>query len=117
MPRVIIPVVNLSRSKQLLGALGTEVAGDATNDHYFINDGRTFLIARNSGVTTRTLEAVIAQTVDGVTPAVKSYSILSGEHAVLGPFPPSVYNDASGFCNVNIDHAEIKFQAWSLPTT
>lgn len=115
MPRTAITVGTVSRAKQLIGASGTEVSGDATNDHEFANDGNTILLIRNSGVTTRTLEVVIQQQVDGVTPAVKSYSVLSSEHWILGPFPPAFYNTSGGLCQVNIDHAEIKFQAWSVP--
>jgi hypothetical protein len=115
MPRTNVPVTSTSRTKFLLGASGTEVSGDSANNHDFANDGKTLLLLRNSGVTTRVCTVITQPTVDGEAVADKSVSLLNGEHAVVGPFPPNVY-DSAGRVQVDVPHAEVKLQAISLGT-
>ena len=113
MARVDIPVEAISRTLTLIGSGGAEVTGDAANEHDFTNDGNTILVVRNSGVTSRTVEIVVQQTVDGQTPAVKSLTLANAAHFVVGPFSPTWYNVA-GKVQVNVDHAEVMFQALSV---
>ena len=69
MPRVAVPVQRNFRSgTERIDAGGTsEVAGDAGNGHYFVNDGTTVLWVRNAGGTPRLVTISFAAKVDGQT--------------------------------------------------
>jgi hypothetical protein len=74
-----------------------DATGIASTDTYqFANDGRTIVIAKAD--TTANLTLDIERTLDGqsVTDPVVA---LTTDWKVLGPFPPAIYNDASGFCS------------------
>ena len=113
MARVDIPVEAMSRTLTLIGSGGSEVTGDAANEHDFDNDGNTVLVVRNAGSTSRTVEIVVQQTVDGQTPPVKSLTLANAAHFVVGPFSPTAYNIA-GKVQVNVDHTEVRLQALSV---
>lgn len=88
-------------------ALPTETNGDATNQHYFNNTGKTKMHARNSGAGARTVTIYISRTVAGksVTPIIKS--IPAGETHVFGPYDQ---NDFGTTVNVDVEHAEVKLR-------
>jgi len=119
MPRVEITPADLVRTGTGIGAAGTEVTGDATNQHMFLNNGREFLLARNSsGATTRNVTLVPAQTVDGQAVAGIGIAVLLSSTKVIGPFPPGIYNQISGAdigkCYFNVDHADLRFQVFRV---
>ena len=116
MPRVDIPVVITDRSATptIIGANGSETAGDATNEMEFVNDGKTLLLMRNSGATLRNWELVTQASPDGHSIPVRTGTLAAGDHKVLGPFAPGLYNDSTGKVQINIDHLEVEFQAISL---
>lgn len=114
MPRVLVPVEQLDRDGVLIGALGTEVTGDASNNHYFKNTGKETLSARNSGATTRTVTIAFGPTVDSKTVPARTITLLANEHKQAGPWPEGLYDQVSGteqgFCHVDVDHAEVMLQ-------
>lgn len=84
--------------------LPTETTGDATNNHYFHNTGKTRLLIRNSGATGRLVTVHVARTVagQGVTPVTKT--IAAGATEYFGPYS---VNDFGSVVNVDVAHAEL----------
>lgn len=71
------------------------VVSDATNNHYIAaNNGRIFLRVENVGVTSRTITVQTPGTVDGLAISDLTVSLAAGDVKYIGPFPPSVYNQA-----------------------
>ena len=73
-------------------------AGDATNDHVFINDGNTIIIVKNGGG-----GAVQVTVVEQPEPLLgrssatgTQLSVDAGEEAVIGPLAAAGYNIKSG---------------------
>src|SRR6476659_1893090 len=101
MPRVAIPIPDAVRTGTALGAAGTEVTGDASNNHIMSNDGNVVLLARNSAATaTRNVTLVIAQNaIDGQTVSNPSVAVPINSSKIIGPFPTSIYNNLSGADN------------------
>ena len=73
------------------------------NGFRFLNDGATLLyVANDAGALVLGFE--FQPTVDGVAdPDVKPVTVVAAEIWIMGPFPTRWYNDASGYCDVQID--------------
>lgn len=84
--------------------LPTETTGDAVNNHYFRNTGKTRLFVRNTGAGARIVTIYVSKTVSGqsVTPITKS--LAAGTTEVFGPYPVS---DFGSTVNVDVAHAEL----------
>ncbi|MFV8127529.1 hypothetical protein [Streptomyces syringium] len=112
MPRVNVPVTSITRTGV---APATEVNGDATNNHSLDNNGSTWIEVRNSGSTVaRTMSAVYANTVDGQTVPAKTYSIPTSSTRRIGPFPVRLFGT---LLLIDVDNAELKLTAYTLPAT
>jgi hypothetical protein len=79
-----------------------EAAADAVNGNGFPNDGRTFLIARNSAGAPHTV------TIQG-----KSFSVAGGQSVVLGPFP--VFQQHGTTATVTASDAALFLTVVSIP--
>lgn len=99
------------------GAAAVTAADAVTNI-----DGKTLLYISNQGGSTDNVGIAVQNatqyTASGVpiTPVAIAVAILTTERRLLGPFSPSVYNDASG--NLQITHSfitTVKAFAISLP--
>ncbi|MGW1998486.1 hypothetical protein [Embleya sp. NPDC001921] len=108
MARVNVPVTLITRAGV---QPGTPVVGDATNNHIVVNNGRTWLEVENAGATSRVLTINIAKTVDGQTPAAKTYSLAAGAFRRIGPFPTDIYGAS---INVDVAHLDLKLTAYTL---
>jgi hypothetical protein len=85
---------------------------DVANGNSFANDGRTIVLATNTGSTVvRNVTVPLALTVDSQQPAAKAYVIPIGVTAVLGPYDPTTYGATT---QLNGDNAEIKFNCVRL---
>lgn len=109
MARGTIPQTQINRSGATPPA---ETNGDAVNNHQMSNDGRVLLFVRNSngGSTARTVTFRPTKTVDGGT-VTKPVSIAAGATKVFGPFPVDLYGS---LMQIDVDNAELKFQAYHL---
>jgi hypothetical protein len=105
MARTAVTAVQASRAGTTLPAA---TAGDAVNGNSIANDGRTVLIVKNTGASSRTITFQTNVKVDGLTAPVRSETIPAGETQVFGPFSPNDYGSTLAF---NVDNAELTVQA------
>lgn len=109
MPRVTVPVTNLSRAGI---ADATEANGDSANNHQVANDGRMWLEVRNADASNpHTLTIRLADVVDGQTITPKTYPLAATTKRRIGPFPPKDYGS---LLLVDVDSAQLKLAAYHL---
>jgi len=100
MARTDIPVQTIGRNGGALNPI-SYTSGDATNDHEFVNDGKTLLLVKKgaTGGVVVDIDAIAdasGRTVDGgATVAVDT-------DGIFGPFKKNEWNQ-SGKINVNLD--------------
>lgn len=87
----VLTVNEISRAG-VSGAL-TAAAGGGDS---FANDGRTYLDINNGSGGSITVTFVTQQTIDGLAVADLAVAVGAGVRTKVGPFPPSIYNDANG---------------------
>lgn len=81
-------------------------AWDAGLQHAFANDGRMFVEVKNTAVAAHTVTIQTPGTVDALAIAERTVIIPANTGDVMiGPFPPSVYNQADGMVYLDIDVA------------
>ncbi len=103
MPRTIIPVQELAENAQVDASI-TFTAGDASNNHYFLNTGREMLIMQSSaGGKTATITSVADE--DGRTGDL-TLAPAAGIIGSGGFFNKSLFNQGGsdlGKCFVELD--------------
>lgn len=68
-----------------------------TNTYQFVNDGYTLVHAKKSGAGDCTVTITTPGTVDGMAITDRTVTVVATTgDKFIGPFPPSVYNDANG---------------------
>lgn len=108
MARVEIPLttVPFQGGASLLTATAT-VATDDTNDHFFVNDGNTLVIAFN-----KVLGTAVAMTIVSVDDPFGrqedlTLTVVVNDQGVGGPFIPAIWNQGGGNqINVDVDTAD-----------
>lgn len=78
----------------LAGVAQSAVAAAATDT--FPNDGRTFVEVINGGGSDDIITFTTPATVQGVAIADPTVTVAAGARKCIGPFPTSIFNDASG---------------------
>lgn len=104
MARTNIPIDNLPLNGGAVTLTG--VAADATNQHEFVNDGKTFLLAENEDAATKTVTVVsvadpFGRTGNTVHVVPAAAGGVPGK-AMIGPFLPAIWNQGGG-SKVNVD--------------
>lgn len=93
-----LAVTNVSRSGyDLAGLAAATGGGDA-----FPTTGQEYLIVKNGDGSDHTVQFLFnsGSTVDGTAATAPTHNVTAGHTAVFGPFPPSIYGDASGLVQV-----------------
>lgn len=109
MPRVAVPVTAITRTGV---APAAENNGDPVNNHSVVNDGKTYLLVRNSHATlARTVTVRFKETIDGQTVTNRTYSIPATETRRIGPWPQQWYGQS---LEVDVDFADLKLNAYQL---
>lgn len=76
--------------------------------HMFLNDGRTFLFliggTANCEITVQTPGTVDGLAVDDI---VFDIPLGATEFRIMGPFPPSIYNQSNGYVYIDWEDANI----------
>jgi hypothetical protein len=96
MPRTTKTTVDITRA----GLILPKVAAPAT-DLQFLNTGTEFLAVEISTGSV-VVSLVIADKVDGVTPAPKTVTVAAGAPVLIGPFPTGIYNQPGGLMFVDL---------------
>lgn len=73
----------------LAGSAATVTVGDA-----FPNTGKEFLFVKNGGGAP--INVSFKGLVDGQTVTLRTVAVANGAEKLIGPFPPSTYNDTNG---------------------
>lgn len=81
----------------------TAVAADGGGSDKFPNTGKEFLYISNGSGSSYTASFPIQAPTDGQTVPPKTVTIAAGHAALIGPFPPGLYNDAQK--NVVVNHS------------
>ena len=110
MARVAVPVTQITRAGV---APPTEVDGDVVNNHSVRNDGKVWVLARNSngGSTARTVTFKVSKLVDGQTVSSTARSIAAGASKYFGPFPVKDYGTT---LEIDVSNAEVKLSAFRV---
>lgn len=105
-----------------LGAAEANMTAVSASDTVNNADGKTMLLISNQGGSTDTVTITAQQTSQrtasgaSVAASNETAAIATTERRILGPFPPAIYNDASG--NLTIGHSfttSVKIYAFALP--
>jgi hypothetical protein len=83
---------------------GTEVtydAADSDNGNQFQNDGRMFVHVKNETGDPATITFDTPHQVDGLAIANRAVVVADGEERMIGPFPPSIYNDGGRLVQIS----------------
>lgn len=81
----------------------TGVAADAGGTEKWAGTGKEMLWIKNGSGGTYTGTITTEVTIDGIAVSNKTFTIPTGDEAIIGPFPTGFYNDGQG--NVNLGHS------------
>lgn len=89
----------MSRTGWDLTAKATAAAGGGDK---WLNTGAEHFVAVNAsgGDITITFAWGVGGAIDGQVPTARTYKVLAGHTAVVGPFPTQFFNDANGYLGV-----------------
>lgn len=79
-----------------IAGLEPTYAAAAGGGDSFPNTGDQFLHVKNGGVGDVTVTLTTPATVEGVAIADPTVVVTAGEDRMIGPFPPSIFNDGNG---------------------
>ena len=71
------------------------------NNYQTPNNGRLFIYVTNGGGSASVVTIATPGTVDGLAIADRTVSVTASEDRMIGPFPPHIYNNASGEIDVS----------------
>lgn len=108
MARGNLPLTQISRAGV---APASEVNGDAVNGHQMTNDGKAFVLVRNSGAGARVVTFTVPGNIDGQPVTARAVSLAAGVSRYFGPFPPNTY---ARLVLIDVAHAELKLAAYHL---
>ncbi|MDR3572857.1 MAG: hypothetical protein P4L50_03265 [Anaerolineaceae bacterium] len=102
MARVVLPV----QFTTLAGIAPAYTVGDAGNNHQFQNDGNVMLHVKNTSATPTNVTIETPNKVGGLvlTAPVIAVPITTGDR-MIGPFDPTLFNQAGGVVFVDISSA------------
>ncbi len=117
MPRTSIPVQSVAAFSALDDVSFT--AGDDTNDHSFINDGRSFVIQKNTDASAKTSTIIVpssARVLDKSTLTIPLVTAGGGTELSVSPLlPQHIYNQSDGTVHVDLtDDTGVSFAVVSL---
>jgi len=112
--RLNIPVVQMSRTTQVVKGTPAPTASDTTNGNQAANDGYSFLEVTNAnGAATRVFSVQLPNNVDGQTITSRTYTVpVSATCPIyVGPFPTNFYGP---ILLIDSTSTDLSFRAISL---
>lgn len=109
MARVELTVTKVTSSGVVPPA---EQAASAENNFIPFNDGRIHLEIHNTGGVSATVTILQPAVEDGVKYVGKEIVLAAGETKIVGPLPPSVYNQSNGQVFVNSSAVAVKYRTY-----
>lgn len=93
----VLTVQTISRA-----GLNASFAAAAAGGDSFVNDGKTYLHAKNGsgGALTVTIASQVANPPAGLAPANVAVSVPAAGERIIGPAPQAAFNDVNGRCVV-----------------
>ena len=90
-------VYNTNHQVGQLDLLTAMVAADAGLTDWWVNTGNELVVINNAGGSGITVTENLGTnaSVDGLTPTARTKSIAAGKWAILGPYPPTIYNNTA----------------------
>ena len=97
----------------------TFTAGDAANDHEFVNDGNTLLLMKNTDASGKTATIPIVQNSRSLNKSGLTQTLTASgggsEICIAGPFDPDIFNQTGGVVHVDLtDDTGVSFAAVKL---
>jgi hypothetical protein len=91
-------MADLSIQTVSIDGLNPAFAAAASGGDAFVNDGKSYVHAKNGHSSAQTVRVVsqVNPAPPGTAAANKDISIPAGQERQIGPFPKSAYNDANG---------------------
>jgi len=118
MARTNIPIRQITRTGE--DPATNETTPDAADDAMFLNDGKTWIKARNAGAGSHIVTVVTPKTVAGLAVADLTVTVPAAATRDIGPFPPADFNQQSGadedkvYVNVDGTKTEMRYKAHKL---
>jgi hypothetical protein len=108
-PMATLTVTTQNHGTGIMDLVATAVAVDVGGSDKYPNTGNEMVIVNNGsgGALTVTENYGVGGTIDGQVLPNKTKIVAAGKVALLGPYPPGLYNDANGFMTLS----------WSATTT
>jgi hypothetical protein len=86
----------------IAGVIPADVAATLTDGNRFKNSGREFILVKNGGGVNPVVVTIpTPQTIKGLTIQDPTVSVAIGVEKIIGPFPPSLYNNPAGGTDPN----------------
>ena len=102
MARVDLPITNIIRTG--VGNPGVLVAGDQALNHEFVNDGRTLVsVLKTGGAGILTFKTPGTKDGQAIAEQVVTPGVHATQNTLIGPFPPSIYNQSDGTVHIELD--------------
>ena len=107
----------MARTEITVNTLGRSTSGTTISDVVipadgikFKNDGKTFLLLRNTHSSTNEATIVTGATLDGLAVSDLAITMAAGDSTnqviLKGPFPTTVYNQTDGYVHVDAGTAD-----------
>lgn len=109
-------MTELSVQKIAITGLEATYGAAAGGGNTFKNDGKTFFHIKNGAGSDVTVTFTTPGTVAGVAIADPAVVVTAGEERMIGPFEPSIFNNASGLVAASYSSAtSVTVAAIKLP--
>jgi hypothetical protein len=95
MADVTLTVVDARRSSNGQNVTDNDTTVSSSDTYYFANNGKVIVVITNAAGS-NTFTVVTQNTVDALAITDLTATITASKTFVVGPFPPSIYNDAQG---------------------
>lgn len=95
------------------GVAFTGAAPDATNGNAMPNNGRQFLLYKNGDASSHTVTINAypkGDTPNGLTVSDLVVTVAAGATKLIGPFPPSIFNNSSNQVEIDFSSATSQLQ-------